>query len=217
MTDCADLRHEYALYRQGYRHIAGLDEAGRGAWAGPVVAGAVILPLERFDLAHALAGVNDSKLLSPAARERLLPIIIETALAVSVGCATREEIDRLGIVTATRLAMQRAIEKLTVSPDALLTDALRLELPHLLCQAMTKGDRRSLSIAAASIIAKVTRDRHMTELDTRYPEYGFRQHKGYGTALHQRMLQQFGPCPEHRITYAPVRALLPPGQETLPP
>lgn len=217
MTDSADLRHEYALYRQGYRHIAGLDEAGRGAWAGPVVAGAVILPLERFDLAHALAGVNDSKLLSPAARERLLPIILETALAVSVGCATREEIDRLGIVAATRLAMQRAIDQLSVPPDALLTDALRLDLPSLPCQAMTKGDRRSLSIAAASIVAKVTRDQHMVTLDARYPEYGFRQHKGYGTALHRQRLQQCGPCPEHRITYAPVRALLPPGQEGSPP
>ncbi|MGQ9849923.1 MAG: ribonuclease HII [Aggregatilineaceae bacterium] len=204
----ADLRHEYALYQQGYRHVAGLDEAGRGAWAGPVVAGAVILPLDRFDLAHALAGVNDSKQLTSAERQRLLPIIIETALAVSVGGATREEIDRLGIVAATRLAMQRAIARLAISPDALLTDALQLELPHLPCQAMTKGDQRSLSIAAASIVAKVTRDHHMDDLDALYPQYGFRYHKGYGTALHQRMLQQFGLCPEHRISYAPVRALL---------
>ncbi|GAB4427519.1 MAG: hypothetical protein Kow00106_23340 [Anaerolineae bacterium] len=177
----------------------------------------MILPLERFDLAHALAGVNDSKLLSPAERERLLPIIMETALAVSIGCASHEEIDVLGIVPATRLAMRRAIEQLTVAPDALLTDALRLELPHLHCQAMTKGDRRSLSIAAASIVAKVTRDRHMVELDAIYPQYGFRQHKGYGTALHRQMLQQFGPCPEHRTSYAPVRALLPPGGREAPP
>ena len=206
----ADLRHEYALYRQGYRHVAGLDEAGRGAWAGPVVAGAVILPLDRFDLAHALAGVNDSKQLTPAERERLLPIIIDMAVAVGVGHATHEEIDLLGIVPATRLAMERAIARLAVAPDVLLTDALRLSFPDLPCVAMTKGDQRSLSIAAASIVAKVTRDHHMDDLDALYPQYGFRYHKGYGTALHQRMLQQFGPCPEHRISYAPVRALLPP-------
>lgn len=206
----ADLRHEYALYRQGYRHVAGLDEAGRGAWAGPVVAGAVILPLDRFDLAHVLAGVNDSKQLTPAERERLLPIIIDTAVAVGVGHANHEEIDLLGIVPATRLAMERAIARLAVAPDVLLTDALRLSFSDLPCVAMTKGDQRSLSIAAASIVAKVTRDHHMDDLDALYPQYGFRYHKGYGTALHQRMLQQFGPCPEHRISYAPVRALLPP-------
>jgi ribonuclease HII len=213
MTHSADLSHEYTLYRQGYRYIAGLDEAGRGAWAGPVVAGAVILPLDRFDLAHALEGVNDSKQLTPAQRERLLPVIVQTAVAVAAGHATREEIDALGIVPATRLAMQRAIAQLTVPPDALLTDTLRLALPALPCFPLIKGDQRSLSIAAASIVAKVTRDHHMADLDDLYPQYGFRLHKGYGTPLHQRMLQQFGPCPEHRTSYAPVRALLPPFQE----
>jgi ribonuclease HII len=213
MTHSADLSHEYALREQGYRYIAGLDEAGRGAWAGPVVAGAVILPLDRFDLAHALEGVNDSKQLTPAQRQRLLPIIMQIAIAVGVGQATREEIDTLGIVPATRLAMQRAIEQLTVQPDALLTDALRLPWSSGPCFPVIKGDQRSLSIAAASIVAKVTRDHHMAQLDTLYPQYGFRLHKGYGTPLHQRMLQQCGPCPEHRTTYAPVRALLPPSQE----
>ncbi len=213
MTHRADLSHEYALYQQGYRYVAGLDEAGRGAWAGPVVAGAVILPIDHFDLAHALEGVNDSKQLTPAQRQRLLPIIMRTAVAMSVGHATREEIDTLGIVPATHLAMQRAIDQLAVPPDALLTDALRLPRSSLPCFPIIKGDQRSLSIAAASIVAKVTRDHHMAELDNLYPQYGFRLHKGYGTLLHRRMLQQFGPCPEHRTSYAPVRALLPPSQQ----
>ncbi len=211
MISHADLQHEQMLRVQGYRLIAGLDEAGRGAWAGPVVAGAVILPLEsdnHADLAQALAGVNDSKLLSRSAREALLPKITSVALATGVGFASHEEIDTLGIVPATRLAMQRALAALCAWPDALLTDALALPEVDLPCIPLIKGDRRSLSIAAASILAKVTRDEHMRALDSGFPGYYFGQHKGYGTSLHSRALVQLGPSPVHRKTFAPVRALL---------
>lgn len=207
-TPRADLRHEYDLVRQGFMHIAGLDEAGRGAWAGPVVAGSVILPLDRFDLAHALAGVNDSKLLTPEMRETLLPRILDAALATGVGFATHTEIDELGIVPATRLAMQRALEQLAVPPDALLIDSLELPAVNLPCTAITKGDQKSLSIAAASIVAKVIRDQHMNALEDEYPQYGFRVHKGYGTALHQQALRHFGPCACHRMTFAPLQAIV---------
>jgi ribonuclease HII len=204
MSQAADLRYEYHLREQGFVHVAGIDEAGRGAWAGPVVAGAVILPVDRFDLGHALFGVNDSKQLSPHARETLLPLITKTALAAGVGFATHTEIDDLGIVPATRLAMQRALEKLTIAPLALLTDAMALPDIHLPCTALIKGDQRSLSIAAASIVAKVTRDHFMDELDELFPQYGFRVHKGYGTVLHQQALRHYGPCTVHRMTFAPL-------------
>jgi ribonuclease HII len=207
MNQAADLRYEYILREQGFLRVAGLDEAGRGTWAGPVVAGAVILPLDRFDLGHALAGVNDSKQLSPKTREALLPHITEIALAAGIGFATHSEIDELGIVPATRLAMQRALENLSLHPDALLTDAMVLPEVHLPCTTLIKGDQRSLSIAAASIIAKVKRDQFMTELDELFPQYGFSIHKGYGTLLHQQALRQYGPCPIHRMTFAPLAGM----------
>lgn len=217
MTATADLRHEYALASRGFARIAGLDEAGRGAWAGPVVAGAVILPLDRFDLAHALRGVNDSKQLTPAEREALLPAILETAVAVGVGHAAQGEIDALGIVPATRRAMQRALDVLPVAPDALLVDGRALLAFALPCLALVRGDQQSLSIAAASIVAKVTRDRFMDSLDDLFPQYGFREHKGYGTPQHQGALRHFGPCAAHRLTFAPLRALLPDAEEQLAP
>jgi len=168
----------------------------------------VILPLDRFDLAHTLRGVNDSKQLTPAERQALLPVIVETAVAVGVGHAAQDEIDALGIVPATRRAMQRALAALTVAPDALLVDGLALPALALPYLAMNRGDQQSLSIAAASIVAKVTRDRFMDSLDEVFPQYGFREHKGYGTPLHQAALRHFGPCAAHRLTFAPVRALL---------
>lgn len=207
MNPVADLRYEYRLHEQGYQHVAGLDEAGRGAWAGPVVAGAVILPLDRFDLARVLVGVNDSKLLAPGEREALVPRILSVALATGVGYATNEEIDRVGIVPATRLAMQRALELLQLPPDVLLIDSLKLPDNTLPGIALIKGDQKSLSIAAASILAKVARDHHLDELDVMYPNYGFREHKGYGTKLHQHTLNTFGVTNAHRKTFAPVRAL----------
>jgi ribonuclease HII len=210
MNQRADLSIEYELRDQGYTRVAGLDEAGRGAWAGPVVAGAVILPLDQFDLAHVLDGVNDSKLLSAHLREVLLPRIIETALATAIGHATNEEIDELGIVAATRLAMKRALDALTVEPSVLLIDALELPAISLPTIALPKGDQKSLSIAAASIVAKVTRDQFMEQLDVAFPKYGFREHKGYGTSLHRQSLRRFGPTAIHRLTFAPVKALASP-------
>lgn len=208
MKGQADLRYEYRLWARGYLAVAGLDEAGRGAWAGPVVAGAVILPADRFDLARALSGVNDSKQLTAAQREALVARILRVAVAAAVGQASHAEIDAQGIVPATRLAMQRALEALPTPPDALLTDAMRLPAVHVPVYKLIRGDQRALSVAAASILAKVARDRLMDELDARYPEYGFCEHKGYGTALHRQQLRVFGVSPVHRRTFAPVRAFL---------
>lgn len=208
-----DLSHEFALRGQGMRAIAGLDEAGRGAWAGPVVAGAVILPLERFDLAGVLAEVTDSKLLDAATRERLLPLILDVVEAAGVGYATNGEIDQVGIVPATRLAMRRALAALRVTPDCLLTDAMTMPELDLPCSPLIKGDQRALSIAAASIIAKVTRDQFMSRLAISFPQYGFEEHKGYGTALHRHALRIFGPSVAHRLSFAPLQTLLGPDAE----
>ena len=201
-----DMRQERALIRQGHALVAGIDEAGRGAWAGPVVAAAVILPSGARRLAT-LRGVRDSKLLTPTQRETFFPTIQKLALAVGVGMASHEEIDAMGIVPATRLAMRRAVEQLAPAPDALLIDALRLPDVLLPQRVMFHADTLCLSVAAASIVAKVTRDRLMMELDTQYPGYGFARHKGYGTQIHQQALAQLGPSALHRMTFEPVRIL----------
>jgi ribonuclease HII len=203
-----DLREEMALYAEGYRHIAGLDEAGRGSWAGPVVAGAVILPPDRSDLSQELDGVRDSKQLTPRQRERLYPIIESTALAVGVGVVPPDVIDELGIVPATRQAMGLAIGQLGLPPDFLLIDYLNLPELSIPQKSITHGDALSFSIAAASIVAKVTRDRLMVELDAHYPGYGFAPHKGYGTRQHRESLFRLGPSPVHRLSYAPMRLML---------
>jgi ribonuclease HII len=203
------LTYERRLARQGYGLIAGLDEVGRGAWAGPVVAAAVILPLDRPRLAAALAGVTDSKQLTARQRERLAETIQSVALAVGVGGAGAAEVDRDGLTKASFAAMERAVAMLSPQPEALLVDAFDISavvpLPQL---AIVFGDARSLSIAAASIIAKVSRDRWMVGLDERYPGYGFAQHKGYGTAAHVAALAQHGVSDAHRRSYAPIQALL---------
>ena len=201
-----DMRQERALIRQGHALVAGIDEAGRGAWAGPVVAAAVILPGGAMRLA-ALRGVRDSKLLTPTQREALFPTIPALAVAVGVGMASHVEIDTLGIVPATRLAMRRAVEQLETSPDALLIDALKLPDVPLPQRSLFHADTLCLSVAAASIIAKVTRDHLMMELDTQYSGYGFARHKGYGTQIHQQALAQLGPSAVHRMTFEPVRVL----------
>ncbi len=189
--------------------MAGIDEAGRGAWAGPVVAAAVILPLDRPDLLTVLQGVNDSKKLTPRQRENLLPLIERVALAVGVGIVAPEDIDQMGIVPATRRAMQQAVAQLKLAPQALVIDAVDLSsLVPLPQQALFYGDSISLSIAAASIVAKVSRDRLMTALDARYPGYDLAKHKGYGTRAHQAALAQLGVSAIHRKSYAPIRALL---------
>lgn len=203
----ASLEFETEALAAGYTLIAGLDEAGRGAWAGPVAAAAVVLPLERPDLLDVLAGVTDSKRLTPEKRAALAPVIMDVALGWAVGRTTNDEIDAWGIVPATLIAMERALRKLDFAPDYLLIDALTLPpevMPLTRQRELIKGDQRALSIAAASILAKVTRDAYMVGLDELYPEYGFAQHKGYGTARHSETLAAHGPCRAHRHTFKPV-------------
>ena len=201
------LDKEIALLAQGYRFVAGLDEAGRGAWAGPVVAAAVILPLDRSDLAEILAGLDDSKKLSPLRRDDFFELIQRAALAVSVGIAPAALVDERNVVGATRWAMEQALTGLELTPDFLLLDHLKLPAVDLPQEAFPKADSISLSVAAASIIAKVTRDRLMVEYSTRYPGYAFDRHKGYGTPLHRAALAEFGPCPLHRLSYEPLKLL----------
>ena len=185
--------------RCGHRLVAGLDEAGRGPLAGPVVAAAVVLPRRCL-----LAGLNDSKQLTEAERERLYDEILQRALGVGVGQASEREIDAMNILEATRLAMGRAIQALPSVPDYLLLDALELPAVHLPQRAIIKGDVLSVSIAAASVVAKVTRDRLMGGYHRQYPQYNFQAHKGYGTAEHLRMLAVHGPCAIHRRSFRPV-------------
>lgn len=196
-----DLSHERELWNS-YPHISGLDEAGRGALAGPVCVGAVILPNDNPLLSQTLSGARDSKQLTPRKRLQCIPLIKETALTWGIGFASANEIDALGIVPATRLAASRALERLAIFPHYLLTD-FRLELPELdISQtALVKGDQLSLSIACASILAKIARDEKMMALDAAYPEYGFSHHKGYGTRLHREKIARLGQAPIHRKTF----------------
>lgn len=197
------MRHERELHLAGFRHVAGLDEVGRGSLAGPVVAAAVILP-ER----HRIKGLRDSKVLSRARREALYQQILDRAEAVGVGCVEVEVIDRINILQATKLAMTEALGRLPQRPDHLVIDALSLRDVDLPQRAIIDGDAISASIAAASIVAKVTRDRICAELDGRYPAYGFARNKGYGTQHHLDALLTEGPCEWHRRTFAPIRMLL---------
>jgi len=198
--------YEQDFLAAGHRRIVGIDEAGRGCWAGPVVAAAVILAPETVAHPDRLDGVDDSKQLSSAARVTGYQRVLEHAEAVGVGIVPAYMVDAFGILPATRLAMLTALLQLPCQPEALLIDAVtlpNLSLPQL---ALIKGDARSLTIAAASLVAKVTRDRLMEGADRAYPAYGFAAHKGYGTARHQHALQHHGPCPLHRRTFAPLLA-----------
>ncbi len=180
--------------------LAGVDEVGRGPLAGPVVAAAVIL-----DDLQPVPGLRDSKLLSPQRRERLHDLIMARALCVSIAEATVEEIDRLNILHATMLAMQRAVERLRLTPHQVLVDGNRLPRLQVPAQAVVKGDATVAAISAASIIAKVHRDRLCATLHVQYPAYGFAGHKGYPTVEHLQALRDHGPCPQHRRSFAPVR------------
>lgn len=200
------LAEETALWQAGYLRVAGLDEAGRGAWAGPVVAAAVTLPPDAA-VASRLAGVADSKQLSASQRERLFDLIGREAVSWAAGVVPATQIDAQGIAAATRAAMQAALASLAPAPDFLLIDYVRLAGLATPQRSLPKGDSKVLSIAAASIVAKVTRDRLMGELDQLFPGYGFRQHKGYGTAGHQASLRQLGPCAAHRMSFQPVRGV----------
>ena len=200
------LDEETALLALGHVVIAGVDEAGRGPLAGPVVAGAVVIsPDARLPW---LADVRDSKQLSSGQREALFGRIEESGMARAYGIVSSEDVDSLGIVPATRKAMLRAIRGLPETPGFLLIDAVELSESGIPYKAIVKGDSKCLSIAAASIVAKVTRDRLMAEEDARYPGYGFAFHKGYPTPAHLERLRSLGPCPIHRRSFAPVQAVL---------
>jgi ribonuclease HII len=196
------LLYEREAAAAGYTVVAGVDEAGRGPLAGPVVAAAVIVGGATFD------GLTDSKKLTEKARERLYDEIFDRAAAVGVGSATPTEIDRINILQASLLAMRRAVEQLPDSPDLLLVDGNQRIGWDGEQRTIVKGDALSLSVAAASVIAKVTRDRLMKELDARYPAYGFARHKGYPTADHRSALAAHGACPEHRMSFGPVSRTL---------
>jgi ribonuclease HII len=201
------LRHEQEAWAQGARRIAGVDEAGRGPLAGPVVAAAVVFQRDflEAEAGGALRGLTDSKKL-PARRREFFHALLTASpeVDVGIGSASVGEIDSLNILRATHLAMARAIGELARPPDLALVDGLPvkgLSVPH---RAIVGGDAASLSIAAASVVAKVTRDRWLTELAAQYPDYGFERHKGYGTRAHLDALRRYGPCPAHRQSFAPV-------------
>jgi ribonuclease HII len=194
------LSFERQGYRNGFQVVAGIDEAGRGPLAGPVVAAAVILPPGLL-----IPGVNDSKQLSPNKREQLFDTIMSLAVSVGIGMGSPELIDQINILQATRHAMLEAVSQLAPQPDYILIDGISTINTPIPQKTIKKGDSLSLSIAAASIIAKVTRDRLMRELDTLHPGYGFSGHKGYGSALHMAAIRQLGPSPVHRLTFGGVK------------
>ena len=203
-----DLRFETALWQHGFQFVAGIDEAGRGALAGPVYAAAVIFPSAGADLIPTLAGVNDSKKLTSSQREQWAARLPQIALTYAVASASAEEIDRMGILPATHLAAQRAVQALSPAPDHLLLDYIRLPTVNLPQTPLVKGDACSLSIAAASILAKTARDAHLLALDRDYSGYGFDANKGYGTPQHLASLEKLGPSPIHRRSFAPLKPRL---------
>ncbi len=196
---CDPLYFERCSHKDGYRCIAGLDEAGRGPLAGPVVAAAVVLPYGLL-----IPGLTDSKQVPEHERERLFEVIRSRAVCYGVGIADEQTIDEVNILQATIIAMERALQALNPQPDYLLLDAISLPRVSLPQKPLIKGDCRSHSIAAASILAKVTRDRIMLELHEKYPRYNFQKHKGYGTEEHLSLLSLYGPCDAHRKTFNPV-------------
>jgi len=206
MSEIPSFAEEKILEAQGYQHIAGIDEAGRGALAGPVVAAAVILPCH-ID-APWLIQVKDSKQLSPARRELLFHHIHKIAISIGIGMVPNEVIDAQGLIKATRLAMKLAIDQLLPPPESLLIDYMRLPEVPLPQKGITNGDSLCMSIACASIVAKVARDRLMMELDKIYPGYGLAQHKGYGTKEHLACLRRLGPSPIHRHSFKPVKEII---------
>lgn len=196
MKNMVDYQYEHQAAEQGYQAVCGVDEAGRGPLAGPVYAAAVILPdgLE-------IPGLNDSKKLTEKKREALFDEICEKAVAYGIGCASEQEIDEINILQATYLAMKRAVEALPVPAQYALIDGNRMPPLDIPGETVVKGDAKSASIAAASILAKVSRDRVMKLMDEVYPQYQFAKHKGYGTKVHTEMLRTYGPCPIHRKTF----------------
>jgi ribonuclease HII len=193
-----DLEIERALWLQGIERIAGVDEAGRGPLAGPVVAAAVIFPREFM-----IQGVDDSKKCTAKQREELFTLIMKQALSVGVGVVDHEVIDRINILQATILAMRKSIENMNIQPEFVLFDGNSFKHETLKYRNIIRGDAKSFTIAAASIVAKVTRDRFMCELDIRFPQYGFARHKGYGTSQHIEAIRTYGLCEIHRRSFHP--------------
>lgn len=196
------LEFENELYNKGIKYIAGIDEVGRGPLVGPVVTAAVILPKDFYD-----ERINDSKKLTEKKRELLYDVIMENALSVGIGMSSAEVIDEINILEATKKAMLEAIDNLSIKPEHLLIDAVKLDttIPQT---SIIKGDAKSLSIASASIIAKVTRDRMLVELDKLHPEYDFKHNKGYGTKKHIEALYKYGALSEHRKSFEPVKSII---------
>lgn len=197
------LSYENELYKKGIKYIAGVDEVGRGPLVGPVVTAAVILPQGYFNNL-----INDSKKLSEKRRNELYDIIMKDALAVSIGIKDNKVIDEVNIYEATKLAMYDAINNLSIKPEYVLIDAMKLQDLDVPSESIVKGDSKSESIAAASIVAKVTRDRMMYELDKQFPEYGFKNHKGYPTKAHLEAIKKYGVLDNYRFTFGPVRDLI---------
>ena len=188
---------DQSVYDEGYEYVCGIDEAGRGPLAGPVVVAAVIMPKDSM-----IEGVNDSKKVSEKKREKLYDLITEEAIAYGVGIVDEKEIDRINILNATKAGLTEAVKSLKQKPDVILVDALtNIDTEGIQYRSIIKGDAKSYNIAAASIIAKVTRDRIMREWDKIYPQYGFEKHKGYGTAAHIAAIKEYGLCPLHRLSF----------------
>lgn len=204
IPDKPNLDYENKLWEQGLVLVAGVDEAGRGALAGPVAAGAVVFNTNLIDIQNQLSGVRDSKALAAKEREEWAKIIKNIALAWGVGFVTPHEIDQCGIVQATHLAAKRALEQLGITPQHLLVDYLCLSVADIPQTTLIKGDARALSIASAAILAKTSRDAVMVGLDNAFPEYGFAQNKGYGTRSHRAAIEALGPCCHHRRTFSPI-------------
>ncbi len=194
---------EKKYWKEGYKLIAGVDEAGRGAWAGPLVAAAVILPK-----GFRASGLNDSKKLTSSQREKLFEIIIRQAVAYQAVIIPVEEIDRHGVSRANTKALYESAKRLKISPDFILVDGFNIDYSPIRSKHVVRGDERVMSIAAASIIAKVTRDHLMVELHKKYPFYRFDMHKGYGTALHHQLIKKFGPNSFHRKSFTPIRNIV---------
>lgn len=205
-----DFSREAALQKGGYLSVAGVDEAGRGPWAGPVVAGAVIFENDEKLIAELIAaGIRDSKKISEKKREKLYDFIIQSSKAWGVGIVSEKMIDEINILNATKLAMKLALEKMSVRPDFLLIDGNGILQDFPARQiAVPRADQTVLSVSAASILAKVTRDRILIQFEEKYPGYGFAKHKGYGTQMHMDALLRLGPCEIHRRSFAPIKKLL---------
>ncbi|TAN57022.1 ribonuclease HII [Patescibacteria group bacterium] len=204
-----DFTEENSLWDNGYSNVCGIDEVGRGCWAGPLVAGAVIFSVNPEVGIKELGQITDSKKISPKKREQLAEFIIHYSKHWGIGYVDSKELDRIGLSSANTLAMERAVNNLGNKPDFSLIDGnVMMVRPNIgLNKNIVKGDSKSISIAAASILAKVFRDKLMNSIDSDYPEYGFREHKGYGTSLHRKSIQKNGILPIHRMTFAPIKEL----------